>query len=224
MDRVVFNTWASDTKHLVSASSETYTWNSPGDGTKNQIDYITINERFRNSGTQVKSYPTVRVKLRKLMINESQPKLQTDLVRSENEYRQKFHQQVSACIRDMVRTTEMETRYTEFSNILIEATEQVVPVDIRRANQRWMTNEILDMMEERRLLKHNQGLYRQKDAEIQRECHKGKEKMLSQQCDLIEQLDAANQSNLMYAQIRKTIGSHKGNPTTTCIEDERWQH
>ena len=76
----------------------------------------------------------------------------------------------------MVRTDNMEPRYTEFSHILIEATEQAVPVEIRRANQRWMTNEILDMMEERRLLKHNEGLYRQKDAEIQRECHKAKEK------------------------------------------------
>ena len=68
----------------------------------------------------------------------------------------------------MVRTDEMETRYTQFSNILIEATEQIVPVETRRANQRWMTNEILDMMEGRRLLKHNECLYRQKDAEIQR--------------------------------------------------------
>ena len=44
--------------------------------------------------------------------------------------------------------------------------------------------------------------------------------MLSQQCDLIEQLNATTQSNLMYAQIRKTIGAHKGNATTTCIEDK----
>ena len=49
---------------------------------------------------------------------------------------------------------------------------------------------------------------------------KQNKKMLSQQCDLIEQLDATNQSNLMHAQIRKTIGSHKGNATTTCIEDK----
>ena len=83
---------------------------------------------------------------------------------------------MSAHIRDMVRIYEMETRYTEFINILIEATEQVVPVETRRANQRWMTNEILDMMEERRLIKHNEGLHRQKDAEIQRECPKTKEK------------------------------------------------
>ena len=44
--------------------------------------------------------------------------------------------------------------------------------------------------------------------------------MLSQQCDLIEQLDATNQSNLMHAQIRKIIGAHKGNATTTCLEDK----
>ena len=44
--------------------------------------------------------------------------------------------------------------------------------------------------------------------------------MLSQQCDLIEHLDATNQSNPMHAQIRKNIGAHKGNATTTCIEDK----
>ena len=49
---------------------------------------------------------------------------------------------------------------------------------------------------------------------------KQKKKMFSQQCDLIEQLDATNQSNLMHVQIRKNIGAHKGNATTTCIEDK----
>ena len=47
---------------------------------------------------------------------------------------------------------------------------------------------------------------------------KQNKKMLSQQCDLIEQLDATNQSNLRHAQIRNTIGAHKGNTTTTCIK------
>ena len=84
-----------------------------------------------------------------------------------------------------------------------------------------MTNEILDMMEERRLLKHNQFLYRQKDAEIHRKnVTKQNKKMLSQQCDLIKQLDAMNQSNLMHVHIRKTIWAHKRNATTTCIEDK----
>ena len=44
--------------------------------------------------------------------------------------------------------------------------------------------------------------------------------MLSQQCELLEQLDATNQRNLMHAQIRKTIGAHKRNATTTYIADK----
>ena len=73
-----------------------------------------------------------------------------------------------------------------------------------------MTNEILYMMEERRLLKHNKCLYRQKEHEIQRECRKAKEeKKLSHQCDLIEQLDATNQSNQIHSQISVIIGAHK---------------
>ena len=79
---------------------------------------------------------TFRVKLRKLMRKKSQPKLQTDLLKSENEHRQILCQQVSARIRDIVRTDEMERRYTEFSNILIETTEQVEPIETRRANQK----------------------------------------------------------------------------------------
>ena len=63
----------------------------------------------------------------------------------------------------MVRTDEMEKRYKEFSNILIEPAEQIVLVETRRTNQRWITNEILYMMEERRLLKHKQGLYLQNE-------------------------------------------------------------
>ena len=34
-----------------------YTWISPGDRTRNQIDYITVNQRFRNTFRQVKGYP-----------------------------------------------------------------------------------------------------------------------------------------------------------------------
>ena len=34
-----------------------YTWRSPGDTCRNQIDYIMINERFRNAITGVRTYP-----------------------------------------------------------------------------------------------------------------------------------------------------------------------
>ena len=165
---MISNTWFQHHQRYL------YAWKSPGDCTRNQIDYITINEPIRNSVTKVKSHPgadcgsdqnpivaTVKV------IQENNEKEVTNKT-ANRPAQQQSHQLVSARIHDMVRTDEMETRYTKFSHLLIEATEQIVSVETRRANQRWMTNEILYMMEERRLLKHNQGLCRQKDAEIQR--------------------------------------------------------
>ena len=65
------------------------TWNSPGNRSRNQIDYLTINRRFRNSITQVETYhgaecgsdhvpvvADVKVKLMKLKKKKVGPKPQ----------------------------------------------------------------------------------------------------------------------------------------------------
>ena len=50
-EQVIMNTWSQHhQRHL-------YTWKSQGDCIQNQIYYITINRRFRNSIHQVKGYP-----------------------------------------------------------------------------------------------------------------------------------------------------------------------
>ena len=51
-------TEASHSQYLVQTSSKTsMDLGSTGDGSRNQINYITINKRFRNAITQVKTYP-----------------------------------------------------------------------------------------------------------------------------------------------------------------------
>ena len=42
--------------------------------------------------------------------------------------------------------------------------------------------------------------------------------MLTEQCQVIEQLDAAHKSNLMHSQIQSVTGRKRSNNTTTCIE------
>ena len=72
-NQIITNTWF---KHH---NRRRWAWRSPNGVVKNQIDYITINERFRNSITQAKTYPgadcgsdhvpvicNFRVKLKKL--------------------------------------------------------------------------------------------------------------------------------------------------------------
>ena len=61
-----------------------WTWKSPGGNFRNQIDYITINKRCRNTMKYSKSYPGAdcgsdhnpMIKLRKLKKAQQNPKLQ----------------------------------------------------------------------------------------------------------------------------------------------------
>ena len=83
-----------------------------------------------------------------------------------------------------------------------------------------MTAQILQKMDQRRLAKGNDALYNLLSREIRQECKAAKENMLSAQCDVIEQLDAAHNTNLMHSQIRLVTGRKRGSNFTTCIEDK----
>ena len=82
-----------------------------------------------------------------------------------------------------------------------------------------MTKDILDKMDTRRKAKPNTDVYKQLDEEIKSECHAAKERMLTEQCDLIEQLESAHKFHQTHAQIRKVTGRGNNAGVTTCIED-----
>ena len=69
-----------------------------------------------------------------------------------------------------------------------------------------MTKYILDKMDSRRKAKQNTDVYKQLDEEIKTECHAAKERMFTEQCDFIEQLESAHKFHQTLAQIRKVTG------------------
>ena len=89
-----------------------------------------------------------------------------------------------------------------------------------RAKQKWITSDILQKMEGRRLAKSNVDENNKLDAVIRRECQTAKELMFTAQCEKIEQLDAAHKSNQVHAQIRHATGRNQSTCVTTCIEDK----
>ena len=114
-DKVITNTWFQHhNRHL-------YTWESPDDGARIQIDYITINNRFRNSILQVKCYPgadgssyhvpivaTLRLKLRKLHTKKSAIKLQVQLLNT-NAYRNQYQQCINPELNDIDTFNQWKT-------------------------------------------------------------------------------------------------------------------
>ena len=73
-----------------------WTWKSAGDRTRNQIDFILMQEHFRNSLTSCKAMPgadcgsdhvpvvgTMRLKLKRLKKAKTAPKLQINMLENE---------------------------------------------------------------------------------------------------------------------------------------------
>ena len=111
-----------------------WTWKSPDDRTKNQIDYITISKRFRKSITQVKGYPgadcksdhvllvaTFHLKLKKVRFVRPPPKWCTNLLRDKEvkeQYQETVFDKFSAMEMDD-RTRGAKDDYCIISQVMI---------------------------------------------------------------------------------------------------------
>ena len=101
-DLIITNTW------FLNHNRRKYTWVSPNSNTRNQIDYIMINKRFRNAVKQSNSYPgadinshhnlvvaKVKIRLRKLQKTKQQAKFQLTKLREDHNVRSEFQLKVS---------------------------------------------------------------------------------------------------------------------------------
>ena len=120
--------------------------------------------------------------------------------------RNQYQQCINPGLNDIYTIDQLEYRYDRLLGILSTSAQATLPKREAIAKQKWMTSDILQKMERRRLTKSNVDEYNKLDAEIRRECQTAKELMLTAQCKKIEQLDAAHRSNQLHAQIRQATG------------------
>ena len=122
---------------------------------------------FRNSIVHVKGYPgadggsdhvpivaTLRLKLRKLHTKKSANKLQVPLL-STDAYRNQYQQCINPELNDIDTIDHLEDRYDRFVGILSISAQATFPKRGARAKQKWITSDILQKMERRRLAKSN---------------------------------------------------------------------
>ena len=215
--QVITNTW------FKQHPKNLYTWRSPGDRYRNQIDYVTINSRFRNA---IKSARTdsgvdcdtdhillvcrLQVKLGKVVVKKSTPRPDLKLLRTSKDIRSQFFDSVAGKYENAV--TGSRDPWTAFEETVISSTEECVPKAKRIGKQKWMTEEILEKMEERRKLQKNVPEYKQLNKEIRRKCKEEKE------CEDIEDLCKKHQ-RMMYEKVRKATFKNK-RACTVCIKEE----
>jgi hypothetical protein len=153
---VICNTWFEQPKRR-------YTWKCPGDTGRYQIDYILVRQRFRNSVQCAKSYPGAdcnsdhNLVAAKINVNLKA----TKKVRCKNRWdrdqfkarRNAFQQRIEERV-ETAKGKEIECRWTSFKKVVTEAAQDVIGYQKgKKIKKPWITEEMIDKMEERRRYK-----------------------------------------------------------------------
>ena len=222
-EQVITNTWFRHHPRLL------YTWKSPGDLYRNQIDYISINNRFRNSVKQVKAYPgadcgsdhspvvaTMILKLKKLTKGRVKPARDLKSLRKCMTIREEY----VVCVRNRFAAlideseNDAEAQWSRLQEALNGAADEVIPNVERRRRQEWMNEDILQKMNRRRLMKNKTSDYKALDKEIKEDCSRARDRWLNEQCAEVERLEKID-SQVMHKKIKEMTGSARKKTGTT---------
>lgn len=182
----ICNTWFKNHKRRL------YTWLSPGGKYRNQIDFILINERYKNIVKKCHTYPGAdgntdhvllmakcKIKLKK--IPEHNNTRSWDVQRlKDKEIREKFQDKLLQY--DAVTTSEselesVESNWNHLKENIIEAANNSLPCKIKKSRNMWLNDEIADKMNQRRAVKDKTGtMYKKLNKEVIAVCRKAKVK------------------------------------------------
>ncbi|XP_063391819.1 uncharacterized protein LOC134677313 [Cydia fagiglandana] len=212
---VITNTW------FQHPARRLYTWRSPADKpshvVRNQIDYIMIKDRFRNSIIQVKTYPGADIKsdhnpvcakmflkLKKLKLPSSIMKVDINRLKDET-VKTSVSVKLNNCIKPICEKGNnplitYKDLVTEIRNI---TSEELTSKDTGK-RQEWMTDDILILMNERRTYKNiNEDKYNETDIKINREITIAREQWLTNKCKEIERLQQIHDSFNLHKQVKE---------------------
>lgn len=221
--QVITNTWFKQHPRRL------YTWTSPGGLVKNQIDYITINERFRNAVKNSKTYPgadcdsdhcpvvaTLELRLRRNKKSTREKRLDYKALQKDN-IRANF--KTETLMKIDTNTPGNELWKVTKEALQVAARNSIPMKEPQRPGKGWMTEEILNLMEERRLVKNRDNVkYKQLNRDIRRKCIEAKERWFDRECrDMEERMHTS--PNEIYDKVKKLSGK-MSSMRSGCIRSE----
>ena len=100
------------------------------------------------------------------------------------------------------------------------AVNDTVPKAKRPSKKEWMTEEIFDVVEERRKAKFNPTEYSRLHKPIRQKCREAREEWFTHKCREIERLERENKHQVLHENVKEiTFGKKKKN-ASECIRDK----
>ncbi|XP_047002916.1 uncharacterized protein LOC124620289 [Schistocerca americana] len=214
-----------------------YTWKSPRDCNeevcRNQIDFILINKRYKNSIHGVKTYPGADIfSDHKLLVAKFHVKLKAIQKKQEKDYinttilrdpltKQKTSEEIN---KELVRiknnqTEDIDGKWEPIKDTLNNACKNTMATKHDNMKKKWMTEKILQLMEQRRILKNrDESEYKRLHAEIQKETRRAKEEWYKEQCSEIESYETRHDSFNLHKKVKDLAGLNKKKSTSLLLD------
>lgn len=169
-----------------------YTWKSPGDGNRYQIDYILVKKKFMNEIKSSHSYPGYDIDSDHVLV------IADYSIRFKKYKRTNQHKwcveklkdkQVVAGMRELTdNLIGNKEGWEGFKETIEVATKELIGLRKLEPKKPWMTKEILDLIEERnKMRKQDFDRYKRVKNLITQKCRMEKEKWMQGQYEEIQQ-------------------------------------
>ena len=114
---------------------------------------------------------------------------------------------VNADNNDVDNNDDTEKQFTALKEKMTKAAEEVLLKKKRVQKQPWMTEEILEKMEKRKIAKSlDPEKYNHLKKEVERECIKARDEWWNGKCEEVEELESKHESRVMHKKIKQITG------------------
>ena len=220
-------------------TSRRTTWHAPNGQVHNQIDFIMTPCRFKSSINKAKTrtYPgadigsdhdlvllVMKLKLRK-QYQANNPRIKFNLDKLKDpEVEAVFQAQLGGRFAALnLFDSSVDELADSFKEVVLDTAEKVLGRQ-RKKIQPWVSDEILDLCDERRALKGEKHsspaaaeLYRRANRQVRKKMTEAKEEWIARQCDAIEKGMEQGNSKQAYDTLKKLTKTQQNR--TTVIEN-----
>lgn len=209
-----------------------YTWMSPqhtqDNIVRNQIDFILINRRFRNCIKSTKTYPgadahsdhnllcsILNIKLKQNKKSIKTMRTQQEILK-EPEIIKEVNDNIHKIAQSSLPNKSVEQNWQDIkASLMNKKIEHILQPKEKKAKKEWMTQDILNLMEERRKHKNkNQNQYKQIHRTIRKKIKEAKELWLQESCKEIEHLQSIHDDFNLHKKLKEHSGIYKRKKTS----------
>ena len=102
----------------------------------------------------------MRVKLKRIIKKNKTPRYNIKLLKTSDDIRKKYNISVKNKFEVFGESEDLKNHWEEIRNILQESIEEIIKVKENKRNKKWMTEEIMNLMGDRRGAKQSQNVER----------------------------------------------------------------